>query len=108
MMGNLMTKSEFSKKIGVSPSFVSRRIKNGIICEHDGKIDYEEASTAILRELVNGKKSRNTRIKLPDSTVSIDTVVAVESFSEKKGISFGRALELLLLESNTFNQNIDG
>lgn len=107
-MKSLMSKSEFSKKIGVSPSFVTRHIKLGTIKEHDGKIDFEEAVASLLREAIHGKKSAATRIKLPDSTVSIDTIVAVETFSEEKSISFGKALELLLLESNTFNTKLDG
>jgi len=106
-MGNLMTKSEFSKQIGVSPSFVTRHIKLGTIKEYDGKIDFEEAVKSLLRESIHGKKNGVTRIKLPDSTVSIDTIVAVETFSEEKNISFGKALELLLFESNTFNTKLD-
>lgn len=106
-MKNFMTKSEFSKNIGVSPSFVTRHIKLGTIKEYEGKIDFEEAVASLLRETIHGKKGGSTRIKLPDSTVSIDTIVAVEKFSEEKSISFGKALELLLLESNTFNSKLD-
>jgi hypothetical protein len=102
-----MSKSEFSRKIGVSPSFVTRYIKLGIIKEHNGKIDFEEATCALIKETAHGKKKGETRIKLPDSTVSIDTIVAVETFSEEKGVSFGKALELMLLESNTFNTKLD-
>jgi len=104
---NLITKSDFSKKIGVSPSFVTRHIKLGTIKEYDGKINFEEAAQSLLHDVIHGKKSGATRIKLPDSTVLIDTIVAVETFSEEKNISFGKALELLLLESNTFNAKLD-
>jgi len=106
-MKNLITKSEFSKKIGVSPSFVTRHIKLGTIKEYDGKVNFEEATQALLCDIIHGKKNGATRIKLPDSTVLIDTVVAVEAFSQEKNISFGKALELLLLESNTFNTKLD-
>ena len=106
-MKNLMSKSEFSKKIGVSPSFVTRYIKLGTIKEYDGKIDFEEAVQSLLQESIHGKKNGTTRIKLPDSTVSINTIVAIENFSDEKNVSFGKALELLLLESNTFNLKLD-
>ena len=106
-MSDLITKKEFSEKIGVSASFVTRHIKLGTIKDHDGKIDFEEAVCSLFNEIANGKKHGATRIKLPDSTVSIDTLIAVETFSDEKKIPFGKALELLLLESNTFNVKMD-
>lgn len=107
MMEKHMTKSEFAKKIGVSPSFVTRHIEAGHIKEHDGKVDFEDAVCSLFSVVAFGKKNGNTKIKLPDSTVSLDTLIVIEAFSDEKGIPFGKALELLLLESNTFNLKMD-
>lgn len=47
------------------------------------------------------------RTYLPRSTMDFSATRAVFEFAEKYGISFGKALETLLLESSSFNQALD-
>jgi len=47
------------------------------------------------------------RSYLPRSTVDYAALRGVYEFAEKEGISFGKALEKLLLESEGFNKALD-
>lgn len=48
------------------------------------------------------------RERLPNSKVSKATIVIIENIKRQQSISFAKALELCLLESVTFNNNLDG
>jgi len=53
------------------------------------------------------KKKRETRVYLPRSTMVMGMVVTVEQVASDRGVSFGKALELMLLESVTYNKKVD-
>jgi len=60
-IANLLSKSEFARKIGVHPSHVTRLIQKGKIrATKKGKIDYDEA---IKKIRVNRDPARKTKIK---------------------------------------------
>jgi len=48
-----------------------------------------------------------SRIYLPRTTVSMGMIVTVEEYAKWKGLSFGRALELMILESVTYNDMME-
>ena len=50
-----------------------------------------------------GKKNKVNRVYLPRSTMDMGDVVSVEFLASEENISFGKALKLLLIESNRFN-----
>ena len=52
-------------------------------------------------------KKRETRVYLPRSTMIMGMVVTVEQIAAERGLSFGKALELMLLESVTYNDKMD-
>ena len=47
------------------------------------------------------------RERMPNSKASKATIVIIEQIKRTKGVSFAKALELCLLESKTFNDNLD-
>ena len=53
------------------------------------------------------RKKGGSRIYLPRSTMAMGVVVTVEQLASDKNISFGKALELMLLESVTYNAKVD-
>ena len=53
------------------------------------------------------KKKNASRVYLPRSTMLMGVVVTVEQIASEKNISFGKALELMLLESITFNVKME-
>ena len=50
------------------------------------------------------RRDGSISVYLPRSTAKVDTVLAVEIIAEKLGVSFGKALERLLEESESFVQ----
>jgi len=48
-----------------------------------------------------------SRIYLPRSTVSMSVIIIVEKYAKDKDIHFGKALELMVLESATFNDKFE-
>ena len=53
------------------------------------------------------RKNGCSRVYLPRSTMVMGMVVTVEQVANEKNISFGKALELMLLESVTYNAKVD-
>jgi len=101
----LVTVQELADYTGLSAVTINNRIRRGIVKKNsDGLIDRDEAVKAIIDAMANPKEYGETRVKLPDSKVRMSTFLAVESVKEREKVSFGRAIELLLLESPTFLQ----
>lgn len=48
-----------------------------------------------------------SRIYLPRSTVAMHAIITVEQIAKEREIPFGRAIELMLLESATFNEKLE-
>ena len=44
---------------------------------------------------------------LPRSTMDYSAIRGVYEYAEKRGVSFGKALEEILLESKSFNESLD-
>jgi len=53
------------------------------------------------------KRDGSITVYLPRSTAKVDTIIAVELIAEKHGVSFGKALEKLLEESDSFRKMRD-
>ena len=49
---------------------------------------------------------KKTRLYLPRSTIDMAAIITIEQVSKERGISFGRAVELMLLESAIFNEKM--
>lgn len=49
----------------------------------------------------------NRRTYLPRSTTDSATINAVYEYAEEKGLSFGKALEIMLSESKTFHDSLE-
>ena len=52
------------------------------------------------------RKNRELTLYLPRSTVSISTILAIESIARDRGLSFGRALQAALEDSPVFRQAV--
>ncbi|MCD6432953.1 MAG: hypothetical protein J7L21_02835 [Sulfurimonas sp.] len=106
MSSKKITKAELVEFMGVSLSFVNTKIKSGLIVEKNGLIDAELAVKNIVGSLCRPREYGESRVKLPDSKVAISTLIIIEQFAEEKSVSFGKALELMLLESGSFSEKL--
>jgi len=104
-MKTMMNKSQFAKKITKSPAFITKMIAQKVITDYDGQIWYEEAVAQII-DFKTQKKDGESRALLSTNTKT-SYIIVLEQVSRDLGISIGKALEMLLLESKTFNNKFD-
>ena len=52
-------------------------------------------------------KRKESRTYLPRSTIPMRMTVAIDQVAKEKDISYGKAVELLILESITYNKKLD-
>lgn len=98
---------ELAEYLGVSLATVYRYAKIGVFRQrNDGLIGKHEAVKGIISAMARPAECGESRVKLPDSKISISTLIAVETIKERMNTSFGRTLEILLLESRTYNEEM--
>ena len=104
MNKTMMGKSEFARSIDKSPSFFTKMIAKEVITDYDGKICFEEAVVQLIEHKTQNNDERRTLLSASTKT---SFIVVLEQVSGDLGVSLGKALEMLLLESKTFNSKFD-
>lgn len=52
-------------------------------------------------------KAKPSRIYLPRTTSAMSSIIVIEQIAKEKGVSFGRVVDLLVLESATFTKKFE-
>lgn len=53
------------------------------------------------------RSSSASVVYLPRSTLEMEAVIAIEELADREGVSFGLALEMMLMESKTFKEFLE-